>query len=104
VKSDKIEEFKAAHRPVWAACAKEPECLFFDLFHDKENNTFRFVEVWSKDKEWFEEEQMTKSYYAEMWPKSQPLWEGESKIEYYERDGEACIFRQDYLDGGRKVD
>jgi quinol monooxygenase YgiN len=88
---------------VWAACSKEPECLFFDLFQTEEN-TFRFVEIWSKDKAWFETEQMTKDYYTEMWPKSQPLWEEPPKIEYYERVGEASIFRQEYLDGGKKMD
>ncbi|KAK4613840.1 hypothetical protein CLAFUW4_09231 [Fulvia fulva] len=46
IKPSLIEEFKAAHRPVWAACAKEPECLFFDVFQDPaEPDKFRFVEV-----------------------------------------------------------
>lgn len=47
-----IEDFKAAHRPVWAACAAEPECLLFDVFQDPaEPGRFRFVEVWSEGRE-----------------------------------------------------
>lgn len=43
-------------RPVWAACAKEPECLFFDVFEDpKTPGKIRFVEIWSKPWEWFGE-------------------------------------------------
>jgi quinol monooxygenase YgiN len=50
-----IEKFKEAHRPVWKACSEEPECLFFDVFQDPESpGRFRFVEVWSKSREWFE--------------------------------------------------
>lgn len=44
----RIEEWKEAHRPVWAACAKEPECLLFDVFHDPEDlGHFRLFEVQS---------------------------------------------------------
>ena len=57
-----------AHKPVWAACATEPECLFFDVFQDLEDKgKFRFVELWSKDREWFEKEQLTKGYYEGLW-------------------------------------
>ena len=112
-----------AHAPVWAACAAEPECLFFDVFQDLEDRgKFRFVEVWSKDKKWFEEEQLTKEYYGALWERSRPLWIEERefvcwevarersadecivKIEYLERYGEGSIYRQGYLDGGKKMD
>ncbi len=47
-----IPAFKEAHRPVWAACAAEPECLFFDVFQDPEVlGRFKFVEVWAKGRE-----------------------------------------------------
>lgn len=104
IKPDKIEDFKAAHRPVWAACAAEPECLFFDVFQDPtEPGRFRFVEVWAKDREWFEKEQITKPYYATLWPQSTPTWEEEVKIEYYEREGEGCIYKQEFLDQGKNM-
>lgn len=55
VAPESIPAFKAAHQPVWAACAKEPQCLFFDVFQDPEKiGRFRFVEVWSESREWFE--------------------------------------------------
>ncbi|KUJ15081.1 uncharacterized protein LY89DRAFT_751786 [Mollisia scopiformis] len=75
-----IEKFKEAHRPVWKACSEEPECLLFDVFQDPESpGRFRFVEVWSKGREWFEKEQLTKPYYAALWEKSKPLWTAESE-------------------------
>ncbi|KAF2462779.1 uncharacterized protein BDR25DRAFT_247797, partial [Lindgomyces ingoldianus] len=56
-----IPTFLSAHRPVWAACTPEPECLLFDVFQDPSRpGRFRFVEVWSRDREWFEREQLTK--------------------------------------------
>lgn len=102
IKPDRIDEFKAAHRPVWAACAEEPECLFFDVFQDpKQPGLFRFVEVWSKSREWFETEQLTKPYYEKLWPKSKPTWEKEAVIEYFEREGEGSIFRKEFLESAK---
>jgi L-rhamnose mutarotase len=55
VSPENIEKFKEAHRPVWAQCAREDECLLFDVFQDTEcPERFRFVELWSRDREWFE--------------------------------------------------
>ncbi|KXT13955.1 hypothetical protein AC579_4204 [Pseudocercospora musae] len=103
IKPDRIEEWKEAHRPVWAACAAETECLFFDVYSDPATpGMFRFVEIWSKSRQWFEKEQMTKPYYATLWPKSEPCWEEPAKIEYFEREGEGCTFKQGFLDGGRR--
>lgn len=105
IKPDKIEEFKAAHRPVWAACAAEPECLLFDVFQDPQTpGRFRFLEVWGESREWFETKQLTKPYYRTLQPKSQPTWEKEPVLEYFEREGEACIFRKGYLEGGKCMD
>jgi quinol monooxygenase YgiN len=57
-----VPAFKDAHRPVWAACAAEPECLFFDVFQDPETpGRFRFVGVWSEGREWFETVRRSKS-------------------------------------------
>ncbi len=55
VSPENIEKFKEAHRPVWKACSQEPECLLFDVFQDPDiPGRFRFMEVWSKDRSWFE--------------------------------------------------
>ena len=105
IQPSRIEEFKAAHRTVWDACAAEPECLLFDVFQDpKRPGVFRFVEVWAATREWFETQQITKPYYDALWPKSKPTWEEKASIEFFEREGEGCSFRQGYLDGGRKMD
>ncbi|KAE8448680.1 hypothetical protein EG329_008895 [Mollisiaceae sp. DMI_Dod_QoI] len=121
-----IEKFKEAHRPVWKACSEEPECLLFDVFQDLESpGRFRFVEVWSKGREWFEtvcvhlrggelqqeklmecvgQEQMTKPYYKTLWEKSKPLWIVDIKMEYYEREGEGSFWSNEYLAGGTKME
>ena len=53
IQPDRIEEWKQAHRPVWAACANEPQCLLFDVFQDPEEiGHFRLLEVWSGDRKW----------------------------------------------------
>jgi quinol monooxygenase YgiN len=102
IKPNMIEEFKAAHRPVWEACASEPNCLFFDVFQDPEiPGRFRFVEVWNGSRQWFEEEQLTKPYYTTLWPKSKPTWEKDVQLEYFEREGEGSVYRKKYLDCGK---
>lgn len=105
IKPDRVEEWKAAHRPVWAACASEPECLLFDVFHDPaQPGIFRLVEVWNESREWFETKQLTKPYYDTLWAKSRPTWDKEVQIEYYERLGEGCSFREGYLQGAQRMD
>ncbi|KAH9905177.1 hypothetical protein F4778DRAFT_696399 [Xylariomycetidae sp. FL2044] len=105
IRADAIEAFKAAHRPVWAACAAEPECLLFDVFQDAARpGRFRFVEVWSRDRAWFEIHQLTKPYYATLWERSRPTWEREMEIEYFEREGEGCAVRGLYLEGAARMD
>jgi quinol monooxygenase YgiN len=51
----KIEAWKEAHRPVWAACSQEPQCLLFDVLENPSTpGRMRLVEVWSESREWFE--------------------------------------------------
>ncbi|KAL9531324.1 putative monooxygenase [Sphaerulina musiva] len=98
IQPDRIEEWKEAHRPVWAETAAEPECLSMDIFQDPKNpGTFRFVETWAKDREWFEKEQFTKPYYATLWPKSQPTWSAPVEVEFFERSGDGDLHREKYL-------
>lgn len=83
---------------VWAETAAEPECLSMDIFQDPKNpGTFRFVETWAKDREWFEKEQFTKPYYATLWPKSQPTWSAPVEVEFFERSGDGDLHREKYL-------
>lgn len=64
------------------------------------------MEIWSKDREWFENVQMKKEYYAEMFPKSEKTWTEPPKMEFFERAEEegVCIFREGFLEGGRRMD
>src|SRR2546423_5908100 len=49
-----VDAFLEALRPCWEGCVSEKENLFFDVFQDPETpGLFRFVELWSEDKEWF---------------------------------------------------
>lgn len=100
----RIEEFKEAHRPVWAACGREPECILFDVFQKpSQPGRFTFVEVWNADREWFETKQLTKPYYAMLWEKSKPTWTKEVEIEYFEREGEGCSYRDKYFESGTRM-
>ena len=54
VAPENIDKFLAALKPCYDAVTAEPECTFFEVFHDMDNpGHFRFVENWSKSKEWF---------------------------------------------------
>lgn len=112
----RIDEWKAAHRPVWAACAAEPRCVLFDVFEDPAKpGRVRLVEVWGHGatREWFETVQLKKPYYEELWPKSQPTWTAPPEIEYFERmsaDGSSVqgkgpgIYRKGYLAGAEEME
>ena len=46
-------EFLKLLKPCFDAVTAEPECMSFQVFHDPEQpGYFRFVENWSRDKEW----------------------------------------------------
>lgn len=105
IQSDRIEEWKEAHRPVWIACGNETECLLFDVFQNPlDEGHFRLTEVWSGDRTWFESQQLTKPYYDTLWAKSEPTWAREMQITYMERLGEGCTYRKLYLEGGKGMD
>ena len=54
VEPSKVDAYLEALRPCWQGIIGEPECLFFDLWQDPAKpGTFKMIEVWSKDKEWF---------------------------------------------------
>ena len=51
---ENIDAFIKALRPAWQSCVNEPECVCFEVYRDVDTpGLFRFVETWSKDKEWF---------------------------------------------------
>jgi len=100
-----IPQWKAAHRPVWAVCAREPNCLLFDVFEDPEDRGhFTLVEVWRATKQWFLEVQMTKDYYAELWQKTEHTYRADRVVRFAERLGEGSSYRKEYLDGAECMD
>ena len=75
-----VDAFLEALRPCWAGCVAEEENLFFDVFQDPETpGRFHFVELWSKDKEWFFEVQFKKPYYKPYLDTTVPMWIADRK-------------------------
>lgn len=100
-----IDAWKEGHRPVWAACAREPNCLLFDVFEDPEDRGhFTLVEVWQATKQWFLEEQMTKDYYSDLWQKTEHTHRQPRVIRFAERLGEGSSYRSGYLEGAACMD
>lgn len=100
-----IEKWKEGHRPVWAACAKEPKCILFDVFEDSEDRGhFTLVEVWDATKQWFLEEQMTKSYYDTLWQNTEFTYRKARHIRFAERLGEGSSYKSGYLKGAACMD
>jgi len=100
-----IDAWKEGHRPVWAACAREPNCLLFDVFEDPEDRGhFTPVEVWQATKQWFLEEQMTKDYYSDLWQKTEHTHRQPRVIRFAERLGEGSSYRSGYLEGAACMD
>ena len=53
VAPENVEKFLELLKPCFDAVTAEPECMGFEVFHDPEQpGYFRFVEHWTKDKEW----------------------------------------------------
>ena len=53
VAPENTDKFLEHMKPCFDAVTAEPECMSFQVFHDPEQpGYFRFVENWSKDKEW----------------------------------------------------
>ena len=66
VKPSNIDQFTEALRKCWENTTKEPECLYFEVFHSpSEPDTFRLVEMWDKDSEWMEKNHLPRDYYQE---------------------------------------
>ena len=75
-----VPAFLEAFRPCWEGVVSEPENIYFDVTQDPERpGLFRFVEVWTKDKEWFLSNQLNKPYYEPYLKITQPMWIEERK-------------------------
>ncbi|EON64779.1 hypothetical protein W97_04012 [Coniosporium apollinis CBS 100218] len=97
------DAFLEALRPAWAGCVAEKENLFFDVFQDPETpGRFQFVEVWSKDKDWFFNVQLKKPYYQPYLDITAPMWVAERKVEFMERQPGWSVYSEEYLVEGKK--
>lgn len=68
------QKFVEALRKCWESTSKEPECLYFEVFHSpSEPGTFRLIEIWSKDVEWMEKNHLPREYYQQYRKAVEPL-------------------------------
>ncbi|EXJ83462.1 hypothetical protein A1O1_07085, partial [Capronia coronata CBS 617.96] len=57
--------------------------VYFDVFHSPtEPGTFVFQKVWTGDKKWFYEHQLTKPYYEPYTAATKPMWLTDRKMEF----------------------
>ena len=86
VAPENVDKFLGLLKPCFELVVAEPECTFFEVFHDTENpGRFRFVENWSKDKEWFMTHQVTKEYYKPYLEATEPLWIKPREFKFFDR-------------------
>jgi quinol monooxygenase YgiN len=98
-----VQKFLEAFRVCWLAVCKEQDCIYFDVFHSQtEPGMFHFVEVWSKDNEWFMEVQITKDYYKPYWDITRPLWM-DRDLHVYNRLSGWNFVDDRYLEGSVKT-
>lgn len=79
-----VPAFLDAFGPCQAGCLTEPECMYFDVFHDGQG-TFRFVELWTLTREQFQNIQMNKPYYEPYLTITKPMWVEDRRIEYFDQ-------------------
>jgi len=98
-----VDEFLEAFRACWVQVCREPECIYFDVFHSKtEPGRFHFVEIWNKDNDWFMEVQIKKDYYKPYWDITRPLWEARD-LHTYDRLSGFNFVDGRYLEGSVKA-
>jgi len=100
----KTQPYLEALRPAYECVVHEPECVFFDMFHsDDEPGLFRFVEGWTKDKEWFMKHQLTKPYYHPYEEATKPMWTEPPKFLFTNRiDGWSTVSKE-YLESSQQI-
>ncbi|KAB2578418.1 hypothetical protein DBV05_g3034 [Lasiodiplodia theobromae] len=88
IQPDKVDEWLSHFWPAFERVSNEPECLSFELFrYPDEPNKVKWVESWSKSKEWFLENQFTKAYMKPYLDATDKLMIGEKQWEVVERFG-----------------
>jgi len=104
VSPENTSKFLEALKPCWEKVTAESECLFFDVFQDPTKpGRFKFLEVWSEDRKWFEEVQMKKAYYVPYVEVTVPMYTEERMMEFYEREEGWFAFKDAFLNGARRT-
>ncbi|KAI4097704.1 MAG: hypothetical protein LQ339_006683 [Xanthoria mediterranea] len=84
-----LEHFK----PCFEAVRAEKECTFFEVFSDPDDEGhLSWVENWSKGKEWFMTEQITKDYYKPYLAATEPMFVKPREAKFYERMERDWVF------------
>ncbi|KAI1639949.1 hypothetical protein F4809DRAFT_20993 [Biscogniauxia mediterranea] len=85
---ENVDKFLAAFKPVFDKVAAEPECMFFEVYRSPEEpGKISWVENWSKSKEWFLKNQITKEYYKDYLNATEPLFIKPRETRVLERAG-----------------
>jgi len=107
IKPEHVDDWLEAEFEAWETVHNQPECVFFEILRDPAKpNSFRLLECWNRDREWFDNVQLKTKPYQVLAGKTleRDIIEEPLKIEYLERMGpevNGSVIRQGYLDGAR---
>ncbi|KAL8726193.1 MAG: hypothetical protein Q9166_006866 [cf. Caloplaca sp. 2 TL-2023] len=91
--------FLEAFKPCFEAVVAEPECTYFELFNDPDDEGhLAWVENWTEGKKWFLTQQMTKDYYKPYLEATEPMFVKPREVAFYERmgaDWTRCVIPSD---------
>lgn len=99
-----ISAFLSALRPCWAATRRDPECLYYDVFHSTtEPGTFSVVEVWAKDSAWITENHIQRPYFKKYCDETENMWLKKDLVTFERLKGWSFLDEK-YLEGGSKTE
>ncbi|KAF4629857.1 hypothetical protein G7Y89_g8293 [Cudoniella acicularis] len=75
VAPENVQQFLAHLQPAFEVVAAEPECTFFEVYTSSDQpGVIRWVEGWSKDRQWLLQVQFQKDYYKPYIAATEPLF------------------------------
>ena len=107
IKPERVNEWLDAEYEAWQTVHNQPECLYFEILRDPlKPNSFRLLECWNKDREWFDNVQFKSRPYQILADKTlgSDIVEEALVIEYLERMGpgvNGSVVKKEYLEGAR---
>lgn len=86
VAPENVDKFLQLLKPLYDSVTAEPECTYFEVIHDPDNpEHLRWVENWSKDKEWIMKNQITKEYYKPYFAATESLFIKPTEFKIFDR-------------------